>query len=124
MGALGGFGEGILRLAALGLDIPMSALTRLTHDGWHHMRALRLPGAGGAQARGIEPRTGDGLVVMAAHDGAGGLQVRPPLEGESRREDWRPPYGHPAAGCEDDDRWMPVESAPRTLAVFPGDVLQ
>src|SRR6266487_2075654 len=36
---LGSIGEKLLRLVALGLDLPdIFAFTRLTHDGWHHMR--------------------------------------------------------------------------------------
>jgi hypothetical protein len=41
---LGSIGEKLLRLVALGLDLDdIDVLTRLTHDGWHHMRVLRFP---------------------------------------------------------------------------------
>jgi isopenicillin N synthase-like dioxygenase len=122
MDAAGGLGDRLLQLTALGLGLPLDALTRLTCDGWHHMRALHFPEAPGS-ARGIGAHTDHGLLVIAAQDDAGGLCVRPPVQGEARRRNWI--FGESTAGRhEDEEPWIPVEPAPRALTVFPGDVMQ
>lgn len=41
MGHLGESGEKLLRLTEYGLGVPQGALTKMTQDGWHHMRVLR-----------------------------------------------------------------------------------
>jgi len=41
MDYLGQSGEKLLRLIELGLKVPEGSLTRLTRDGWHHLRILR-----------------------------------------------------------------------------------
>jgi 2-oxoglutarate dioxygenase / 2-oxoglutarate/L-arginine monooxygenase/decarboxylase len=44
MDELGSIGEKLLKLVALGLGLAdIDALTKLTRDGWHHMRVLRFP---------------------------------------------------------------------------------
>jgi isopenicillin N synthase-like dioxygenase len=42
MTCLGETGETLLQLIEYGLDLSPGTLTRLTRDGWHHMRILRL----------------------------------------------------------------------------------
>lgn len=41
MDYLGESGEKLLRLTEYGLGVPQGALTKMTQDGWHHMRVLR-----------------------------------------------------------------------------------
>jgi 2-oxoglutarate dioxygenase / 2-oxoglutarate/L-arginine monooxygenase/decarboxylase len=124
MGELGSIGEKLLKLTALGLGLDdMETLTRLTQDGWHHMRVLRFPTAGGAAARGIGAHTDYGLLVIAAQDDVGGLYVRPPVPGEERKRNWLP--GESSAGMyEHEEPWTFVKPVPRVLTVFPGDILQ
>jgi isopenicillin N synthase-like dioxygenase len=123
MSGAGMLGESLLKLVALGLDLPITALTELTHDGWHHMRVLRFPTASSQSARGIGAHTDYGLLVIAAQDDVGGLYVRPPVEGEARSKNWLP--GQSTAGMhEHEEPWTFVEPEPRVLTVFPGDILQ
>ncbi|HTJ72537.1 MAG TPA: 2-oxoglutarate and iron-dependent oxygenase domain-containing protein [Actinospica sp.] len=125
MSVLGGVGERLLRLTALGLGLPVDALTRLTDEGWHHMRVLRFPAASpGNDGRGIGAHTDYGLLVIASQDEVGqALFIRPPLAGERRNRNWL--AAESAAGVyEDDDRWTYVKPVPHTLTVFPGDVMQ
>src|SRR6266536_318045 len=69
MDQLGSIGEKLLRLVALGLDLAdIDALTRLTSDGWHHMRVLRFPALSERTSRGIGAHTDYGLLVIAAQD--------------------------------------------------------
>ena len=124
MGGLGVIGEKLLKLAALGLGLPdMHALTRLTRDGWHHMRVLRFPTVSSKSARGIGAHTDYGLLVIAAQDDVGGLYVRPPVQGEVRKRNWLP--AESSAGMyENEDPWTFVTPVPNVLTVFPGDILQ
>ena len=123
MQEVGRLGEELLKLTALGLDLPMDALTSLTDDGWHHMRVLRFPTASRESARGIGAHTDYGLLVIAAQDDVGGLYIRPPVDGEARRRNWI--FGESTAGMhEDEEPWTFVTPAPRVLTVFPGDILQ
>ena len=124
MGGLGALGEKLLKLAALGLGLPdIHALTKLTRDGWHHMRVLRFPTVSSKSARGIGAHTDYGLLVIAAQDDVGGLYVRPPVQGELRKRNWLP--GESTAGMyENEDPWTFVTPVPNVLTVFPGDVLQ
>jgi isopenicillin N synthase-like dioxygenase len=123
MRALGTLGEELLRLTALGLDLPLDALTDLTRDGWHHMRVLRFPTGSAKTARGIGAHTDYGLLVIAAQDEVGGLYVRPPVPGEERRKNWLP--GQSTAGqFENEEPWSFVKPVPDVLTVFPGDILQ
>ncbi|MEU1180192.1 2-oxoglutarate and iron-dependent oxygenase domain-containing protein [Streptomyces sp. NPDC005820] len=120
----GDLGERILRLTALGLGQDIEAFTRLTDDGWHHMRILRFPAASATTDRGIGAHTDYGLLVIATQDEAGqALYIRPPIEGEHRNRNWLPEES--AAGVyEDDDRWTYVPPVPHTFTVFPGDLFQ
>jgi isopenicillin N synthase-like dioxygenase len=124
MGELGGIGERLLKLTALGLGLPdIDTLTRLTHDGWHHMRVLRFPTVSSKSARGIGAHTDYGLLVIAAQDDVGGLWIRPPVEGEQRKRNWLP--GESSAGMyENEEPWTFVTPVPDVLTVFPGDILQ
>lgn len=95
MESLGESGEVLLQLTELGLDVPEGSLTRLTRDGWHHLRILRqvaryyhsndlitntLPrfpathatNGKGKDGRGIGSHTDYGLLVLAAADDVGG----------------------------------------------------
>ncbi|NMO14212.1 isopenicillin N synthase family oxygenase [Pyxidicoccus fallax] len=120
---LGSVGERLLRLTALGLGLEVDALTRLTRDGWHHMRVLRFPALSPASSRGIGAHTDYGLLVIAAQDDVGGLLVRPPVEGEKRNRNWLP--GESSAGMfEHQEPWTFVKPVPKVLTVFPGDILQ
>ncbi|WTW99342.1 MFS transporter [Streptomycetaceae bacterium NBC_01309] len=123
MTTAGALGEKLLRLTALGLGLAdIDALTKLTADGWHHMRVLRFPVAG-REARGIGAHTDYGLLVIAAQDEVGGLYVRPPVEGEQRLRNWLP--AESTAGMyEDDEPWTYVRPTPSVVTVFPGDILQ
>lgn len=124
MGEIGTIGERLLRLASLGLGLPIDALTDLTADGWHHMRVLRFPAASATSERGIGAHTDYGLLVIASQDEVGqALYIRPPIEGEKRNRNWL--AAESAAGVfQDDERWTYVKPVPGTLTVFPGDVRQ
>lgn len=124
MDGLGVAGEKLLKLTALGLGLDdMDTLTRLTQDGWHHMRVLRFPTLSSKSARGIGAHTDYGLLVIAAQDDVGGLYIRPPVEGELRKRNWLP--GESSAGMyENEEPWTFVTPVPNVLTVFPGDILQ
>jgi isopenicillin N synthase-like dioxygenase len=125
MDELGSIGHKLLELIAIGLELnDLQALTRLTENGWHHMRVLRFPTASQKpSARGIGAHTDYGLLVMAAQDDVGGLWVRPPVEGEIRKRNWLP--GESSAGMyENQEPWTFVKPVPGVLTVFPGDILQ
>ena len=124
MGQLGDIGEQLLRLVALGLDLSdLDALTRLTTDGWHHMRVLRFPAMSEHTRRGIGAHTDYGLLVIAAQDDVGGLFIRPPVAGERRNRNWLD--GESSAGrYENEEPWTYVRPQPSVLTVFPGDILQ
>ncbi|KAA2257268.1 isopenicillin N synthase family oxygenase [Solihabitans fulvus] len=124
MSELGTMGEKLLRLIAFGLRLDdLDALTRLTRDGWHHMRVLRFPSATADTARGIGAHTDYGMLVIAAQDEVGGLYVRPPVPGEHRNRNWLPEES--TAGLfEHEEPWTFVRPVPNTLTVFPGDILQ
>jgi 2-oxoglutarate dioxygenase / 2-oxoglutarate/L-arginine monooxygenase/decarboxylase len=124
MDELGSLGEKLLRLLALGLDLPdVDALTRLTVDGWHHMRVLRFPARSEHTSRGIGSHTDYGLLVIAAQDDVGGLYIRPPVQGEVRGRNWLEPESM-AGRYEDEEPWTFVEPVAGVLTVFPGDILQ
>lgn len=123
MASLGVHGEKILQLTALGFGLEIDAFTRLTVDGWHHMRVLRFPAKTEESDRGIGAHTDYGMLVLAAQDDVGGLYVRPPIEGEERPRNWL--ENESAAGCfEDSEGWTFVKPVPHVLTVFPGDILQ
>ena len=124
MDELGVVGEKLLRLTALGLGLAeMNALTNLTQDGWHHMRVLRFPTQSSKTARGIGAHTDYGLLVIAAQDDVGGLYIRPPVDGETRKRNWL--SGESSAGMyENEEPWTFVKPVPDVLTVFPGDILQ
>jgi len=124
MTRLGEIGETLLELTALGLGLEdKAALTRLTQDGWHHMRVLRFPAHSAQTARGIGAHTDYGLLVIAAQDDVGGLYVRPPVEGEHRQRNWLDDESS-AGMFEDEEPWTYVRPVPSVLTVFPGDILQ
>lgn len=124
MAALGGIGEKLLKLTALGLELEDSnALTDLTADGWHHMRVLRFPASTAQTSRGIGAHTDYGLLVIAAQDDVGGLYIRPPVENEKRNRNWLPTES--SAGLfEHEEPWTFVNPQPQVFTVFPGDILQ
>ncbi len=123
MTELGGIGDRVLRLIALGLDLPADTLTNLADDGWHHMRVLRFPAASERGSRGIGAHTDYGMLVIAAQDDVGGLFVRPPVAGEHRNRNWLDTEST-AGMYEDDEPWTFVEPVANVLTVFPGDILQ
>nr|CAG9611384.1 oxidoreductase [Frankia sp. Cj5] len=124
MDELGRVGEKLLKLTALGLELDdTDALTRLTADGWHHMRVLRFPALSKESRRGIGAHTDYGLLVIAAQDDVGGLYIRPPVAGEKRNRNWL--ANESAAGMyENEEPWTFVRPVPSVLTVFPGDILQ
>ncbi|MFF1723663.1 isopenicillin N synthase family dioxygenase [Streptomyces sviceus] len=124
MTAVGELGHRLLRLTALGLGLDdPDYFTRLTADGWHHMRVLRFPPADARSERGIGAHTDYGLLVIAAQDDVGGLYVRPPVPGEERGRNWLP--GESMAGRhEHEEPWTYVTPVPAVLTVFPGDIMQ
>ncbi|KAK7927544.1 hypothetical protein PG985_004542 [Apiospora marii] len=121
MGSLGEIGEKLLRLTEYGLGVPQGALTKMTQDGWHHMRVLRFPvhnktNGKGKDGRGIGSHTDYGLLIIAAQDDVGGLFVRPQYEHE-KFANWQ----ESSAGLyENDDRWVYVPPQPGVFSVFPG----
>jgi 2-oxoglutarate dioxygenase / 2-oxoglutarate/L-arginine monooxygenase/decarboxylase len=124
MGVLGAVGEKLLKLTAIGLGLDdIHTLTNLTKDGWHHMRVLRFPKKTEKTARGIGAHTDYGLLVIAAQDDVGGLYIRPPVEGETRRRNWLPDESS-AGMYENEEPWTFVKPVPQVLTVFPGDILQ
>ncbi|MEO6088437.1 MAG: 2OG-Fe(II) oxygenase family protein [Umezawaea sp.] len=124
MDELGSHGEKLLRLLALGFDLPdIGAFTKLTVGGWHHMRVLRFPARSEHTSRGIGSHTDYGLLVIAAQDDVGGLYIRPPVEGEVRGRNWLESESM-AGKYEDEEPWAFVEPVPNVLTVFPGDILQ
>lgn len=125
MACAGDTGQRLLRLIALGLGLDdLDALARMADDGWHHMRVLRFPTAAPHnRARGIGAHTDYGLLVIAAQDDVGGLYIRPPVEGETRKRNWLPDESS-AGMYEDQDPWIFVAPMPEVLTVFPGDILQ
>jgi isopenicillin N synthase-like dioxygenase len=124
MDQLGSIGHKLLKLVALGLDLAsIDALTRLTSDGWHHMRVLRFPALSEQASRGIGSHTDYGLLVIAAQDDVGGLFIRPPVDGELRNRNWL--ESESSAGMyENEGPWTYVAPQPSVLTVFPGDILQ
>ncbi|MCX5380014.1 2-oxoglutarate and iron-dependent oxygenase domain-containing protein [Streptomyces sp. NBC_00091] len=126
LAGVGGLGDRLLPLVALGLGLETSGVGRLaslTRGGWHHMRVLRFPAASRTTERGIGAHTDYGLLVIAAQDEVGGLYVRPPVPGERRPRNWLP--GESTAGfAEDAPGWRYVTPVPGVLTVFPGDILQ
>jgi isopenicillin N synthase-like dioxygenase len=124
MAELGAIGEKLLRLTALGLGLAdIDAFTRLTRDGWHHMRVLRFPAESAQTARGIGAHTDYGLLVIAYQDDVGGLYIRPPVEGEKRKRNWLPEESS-AGMYENEEPWTFVKPVPGVLTVFPGDIMQ
>ncbi|QSJ15057.1 isopenicillin N synthase family oxygenase [Nostoc sp. UHCC 0702] len=117
-------GNKLLLLTALGLELDdINTLTRLTNNGWHHMRVLRFPPLSTKQTRGIGAHTDYGLLVIAIQDHVGGLYIRPPVEGESRNRNWLP--NESSAGMfENEEPWIFVKPRKSVLTVFPGDILQ
>ncbi len=120
---VGEIGEKLLKLVALGLGVEIDTLTRLTRDGWHHMRVLRFPARSTTTERGIGAHTDYGLLVIAAQDDVGGLFIRPPVPGEPRRRNWLPDEST-AGMYQDDEPWHFVEPEPAVFTVFPGDIMQ
>ncbi|GAA3203710.1 2-oxoglutarate and iron-dependent oxygenase domain-containing protein [Actinocorallia longicatena] len=123
MGDLGGLGDTVLALLALGLGHAPAALTGHAADGWHHLRALRYPSTARESGNGLGVHTDYGMLVLTVQDEAGGLYVRPPVEGEHRGRNWLPEEST-AGVYEDRGPWHPVVPVPGTVTAFPGDILQ
>ncbi|MEU6261134.1 2-oxoglutarate and iron-dependent oxygenase domain-containing protein [Streptomyces sp. NPDC047043] len=124
MAVVGELGHRLLQLTALGLGLDDSdTFTRLTADGWHHMRVLRFPPADATSERGIGAHTDYGLLVIAAQDDVGGLYIRPPVPGEERGRNWLPDESM-AGRYEHEGPWTYVTPVPGVLTVFPGDIMQ
>ncbi|MFG2007102.1 2OG-Fe(II) oxygenase family protein [Spirillospora sp. NPDC048911] len=124
MRVVGDIGHRLLQLTALGLGLDdLDHLTRLTADGWHHMRVLRFPAADPDSERGIGAHTDYGLLVIAAQDEVGGLYIRPPVPGEERGRNWLPEESM-AGRYENEEPWTFVTPVPAVFTVFPGDIMQ
>jgi isopenicillin N synthase-like dioxygenase len=124
MRVVGDIGHRLLQLTALGLELDdLNRLTRLTQDGWHHMRVLRFPAANATSERGIGSHTDYGLLVIAAQDDVGGLYIRPPVPGEERGRNWLPNESM-AGRYENDEPWTFVTPVTGVFTVFPGDIMQ
>lgn len=121
---LAAIGDKLLKFTALGLELADTAsLTDLAKDGWHHLRSLRFPARSARAALDTGARTDDGLLVLAYQDDAGGLHVRPPVEGEKRNRNWLP--GESTAGrYEKEEPWLFVRPVPNVLTAYPGDMMQ
>jgi len=123
MAEAGLLGEKLLQLVALGLGRPIDTFTKLTQDGWHHMRVLRFPVANEQSNRGIGSHTDYGLLVIAVQNDVAGLYVRPPVEGEIRKRNWL--ESESAAGMyQNEEPWTLVPVVPNVFTVFPCDLLQ
>jgi isopenicillin N synthase-like dioxygenase len=120
---MGGMGDKLLQLVALGLGLDIDALKSIALDGWHHARVLRFPTTSSTTERGIGAHTDYGLLVIAAQDEVGGLYVRPPIEGEKRNRNWLPTESM-AGMYENEEPWHFVKPVPSVFTVFPGDILQ
>jgi isopenicillin N synthase-like dioxygenase len=122
MTLLGSSGEKLLQLLTLGLGLTdPHALTRLTKDGWHHMRVLRFPAMDqtngkGKSGRGIGSHTDYGLLVLSAQDEVGGLFIRRPIEGEN----WRNWEKSVAGYKEADEEWSYIPPEPNVMTVMAG----
>lgn len=122
MSCLSEYGDRILRLIALGLDLAdPNTLTNLTSDGWHHLRILRFPKTGdengkGRKGRGIGSHTDYGLLVIAAQNDVGGLFVRRPADNE-QYQNW---IKSTAGLTEDDEKWVYVPPHDGVFTVLPG----
>lgn len=123
MRAVGDIGHRLLQLTALGLGLDMDHFTRLTRDGWHHMRVLRFPAADTTSERGIGSHTDYGMLVIALQDDVGGLYIRPPVPGEERGRNWLPDESM-AGRYENDEPWTFVTPVSAVFTVFPGDIMQ
>ncbi|HEV2372249.1 MAG TPA: 2-oxoglutarate and iron-dependent oxygenase domain-containing protein [Streptosporangiaceae bacterium] len=124
MSAVGDIGHRLLQLTALGLGLAdMDTFTRLTEDGWHHMRVLRFPSADATSERGIGAHTDYGMLVIASQDHVGGLYIRPPVPGEERGRNWLPEESM-AGRYENEEPWTFVTPVPAVFTVFPGDIMQ
>ncbi len=71
----------------------------------------------------IGAHTDYGLLVIAAQDDVGGLYIRPPVEGETRKRNWLPDESS-AGMYENEAPWTFVKPVPNVLTVFPGDIMQ
>ncbi|KAH0536166.1 hypothetical protein FGG08_006930 [Glutinoglossum americanum] len=126
MSLLSESGEKLLQLLTLGLGLrDLNSLTRLTKDGWHHMRVLRFPeldhtNGKGKPGRGIGSHTDYGLLVLSAQDEVGGLFVRRPIAGE----EWKNWEKSVAGFKEGDEKWSYILPVPNVLTVMAGDMLQ
>ncbi|KAH7113358.1 2-oxoglutarate-dependent ethylene/succinate-forming enzyme [Dactylonectria macrodidyma] len=124
MDSLGQTGEKLLRLIELGINVPEGSLTRITKDGWHHMRILRFPASNdingkGGDGRGIGSHTDYGLLVIAAADDVGALFVRPPYKDESVAN-----WERSAAGMkEDSEGWVFIPPAENVFTYMTNSVL-
>ncbi|KAL2887614.1 2-oxoglutarate-dependent ethylene/succinate-forming enzyme [Ceratocystis lukuohia] len=125
MKQLGNTGDIMLGLAELGLNIPRGSLTKLSQDGWHHLRVLRFPqnnktNGKGKDGRGIGSHTDYGMLVIASQNDVGGLFIRPPYDDE-KTQNW----AKSAAGVKENDAgWVFVPPVSNVFTVFPGDMLQ
>jgi isopenicillin N synthase-like dioxygenase len=120
---VGRIGQRLLALVALGLGLEIDRLSRITEDGWHHMRVLRFPARSATTERGIGAHTDYGMLVIAAQDDVGGLYIRPPVPGEKRNRNWLEEEST-AGMYEQVEPWTFVTPEPRVFTVFPGDILQ
>jgi 2-oxoglutarate dioxygenase / 2-oxoglutarate/L-arginine monooxygenase/decarboxylase len=116
-------GDSLLKLTALGLGVPKRLFTAGTQDGFHTLRAHRFAAASATRQRGLGAHTDPGWLAIEVQDGVGGLHIRPPVIGETRRRNWVP--GESTRGVHENDApWMALGAMPRTLTVQPGDMLQ
>ncbi|CAF1392810.1 unnamed protein product [Adineta ricciae] len=121
---LGSIGDRLLQLISLGLGLQnLNALKSIANDGWHHARVLRYPPTSSQSSRGTGSHTDYGFLVIITQDDAGGLSIRPPINGEIRNRNWLP--SESSAGMyEDSEEWNYVKPVRSTLVVFPGDMFQ
>lgn len=127
MNMMGGIGDKLLQLAALGLGLELNQLKSLTEDGWHHMRMLRFQQAVTESDRGIGSHTDYGFLVIAIQKDADGLDIRPPLAADGSREVRKKNWleGQSTAGeYQNDPHWVRMPLTPDVVTVFPGDLLQ
>jgi isopenicillin N synthase-like dioxygenase len=89
----------------------MEHFTRITDNGWHHMRVLRFPPADATSERGIGSHTDYGPLVIPVQDDVGGLYIRPPVPGEERGRNWLPDESM-AGRYENDEPWTFVTPVP------------
>ncbi|KAK3905666.1 hypothetical protein C8A05DRAFT_41404 [Staphylotrichum tortipilum] len=113
-GGMGRRGEGLLRLAEMGLGGVANMV------GMDRFPPRNMTNGKGKEGRGIGSHTDYGLLVISAQDDVGGLFIRRPSQDE-QFANWK----ESAAGLrEDDEGWVYVPPVEGVFTVILGDMMQ